>query len=742
MTQRFTFPGLRPPIPRGFMARAQSGAPVVPPPPPVLTSIEARGWSGVWAGGVPPTFQPDSAPVLQAVTRQGFDATGAATSFTDQLVFTSRVRFPRDPGGTTITPDIVALSDYVYVGDAVTGVANNSAMRSPKPIVQWVTGHRDLFQRFLVAEIVAAHRDARQGRQVAAVRFIATDGTNTVTQTVSNVVVSNRAGDIWALEVFRCNLDCQGLADGAIRLDVEVYPFCGADNADYALSSVFKSVNFTIASPNKLRGPCTRFYRKRAGGWPIAWVATGGSTSASNPGWRLDGNSGFPFGTLRAAVQAAFNAANTGVTGSVLEGEVRFGAGTWTLQGDTVDRQGGVGALLLTRDPGAARADVILQFGSAAYSALMLAPAGRPEAVGIIIRDVTLRRTGTGVIGANSGTRPLELWLDNMVYDTQGTTTIITSGGTVGLVTGMSVINSAAGGAVAQTSLASSGATQCWALLRGVLGTQGATTIDAHNVHSCRFNSFRSLTFNAMGEGESGGMVNRSQFYAPNVTTGTAYFILADGGGSAFVNGFYLANCLFEPFTDPTVDPGIRIGSDLTTDSTRHFIIENIVNTGAGSSKRCNWSYTDGAVNRTHDLWSVRGVISNQVNLKADLFSSDGTRIGNWSNLYGVGWRGVVCQFLEANGGSLSSGGFRLFAPEYLGLGSQRAASLDDGLNLGITDWRGLTRVAGATSDGTGGGTYTLTGGSICRGRVAIAHRSFDVTGAAVPAPDNAGLYA
>jgi hypothetical protein len=72
-------------------------------------------------GGHAPTFTPDTAPVTLAVTRQGFDATGATASYADTLVVTKRVRQPY-PNQATLTATTVSLSDYVYSTDTVVGV--------------------------------------------------------------------------------------------------------------------------------------------------------------------------------------------------------------------------------------------------------------------------------------------------------------------------------------------------------------------------------------------------------------------------------------------------------------------------------------------------------------------------------------------------------------------------------------------------------------------------------------------
>ncbi|MDF1506455.1 hypothetical protein, partial [Roseisolibacter sp. H3M3-2] len=96
---------------------------------PVVGSIDTRGWTGQWRAGaaalqtsfaystVGSEFDPDNAPIALPRVRQGFDSSGNASSSSDTVIVTRRVRQPYTGAANThLLPDgaTVALSDYVY----------------------------------------------------------------------------------------------------------------------------------------------------------------------------------------------------------------------------------------------------------------------------------------------------------------------------------------------------------------------------------------------------------------------------------------------------------------------------------------------------------------------------------------------------------------------------------------------------------------------------------------------------
>lgn len=746
---------VRSPVGPQVFAQAFSGGSLPPVLPNLVSEITARGWSGLWADGTPPVLEPDTAPLYQPWWRAAFDELLQPTTIYDPLIPTNRVRIP---GGSAFTASEVAWHDYAYAADpGWDGVTNNSTWNSPKPIVQWSDGHRYFYQRYLTLRLRAIHRDGRLGQRIRGVRYTAGDmNGNTVTGIASLVSVSQKPLDWWWEEEFILTLDTGipgengALLDGDTWANFDAFPWFGFRNdASPGTDSIFRSVAYTDASPNKLRGPCTRWFRKRAAGVPRCYInPTTGTDTVSVTGWALNNTDrSKPYRTTRVAMNAALDPANAPVTGGIIEGEFCIMDGqTAPFVGlNSAVAAGSVGAVIVTRDPLGTQESCTVSVGATGTGTLNLnAPTNRPQASALIIRDITLQRAdGSNPFRGNSSTGGLELWFDNVRYDTRGIGTNLLGPQTVGFITGMRPINSLAGGAQSGTSLSSSGSTQCWALIRGYRGTQGTGGIDAHNIGWSRFDTFRSLQFSAMGQGPDGGIVV-GEFRDPNVLTGAEYVSLAMGTAGGTVDGFHLAG-LFEPLTDPDTDPGIRIGGDAdagANQSTRHICLGPFLNAGADSSKRVNIAYSGN--DRTHELWSIVGAVANEINAKAELFHGI-TQTGNFSIVHGVGMRGVVTLFEDSAGGDAVNG-FRRFSPQYMGLGSLRGLSDTDAIapvNDIVTDWKGLTMVGGVRSNGTGGGTYTPTPSSILKARIPAARRvrSYDLAGTPITGDDSAGLY-
>lgn len=163
-----------------------------PPPAQFVTSINAEAYSAEATNpgalpaitfSLPSEMAPDTAPITMPVTRKGFDATGAATTYSEMRTFTKRKRQTwatglSDPQHPPATATTLVMDDYVYSTDTTpVNVTNNSAEISPKPIAAWVMPARLLVANSITWEIIAFHRDYRGNRQVAMVRVRGNDGT-------------------------------------------------------------------------------------------------------------------------------------------------------------------------------------------------------------------------------------------------------------------------------------------------------------------------------------------------------------------------------------------------------------------------------------------------------------------------------------------------------------------------------------------------------------------------------------
>jgi len=190
-----------------------------------ITSVNANGWSVVYPS--PPTeFAPDSSPIFFTVQRQGYNTSGGATSLSQSMIFTKRLRevWPND---AILTADQAAITDYVYSSDTISGVTNNSVEISPKPIWQWGVLGRRVIGNSLYLELTAFHYEMRSREQVAAVEFTATDGVTTVTQVVSTSTISQQGWDQKPVICYATTLDLSTLNNGDITVNARVFPWVG-----------------------------------------------------------------------------------------------------------------------------------------------------------------------------------------------------------------------------------------------------------------------------------------------------------------------------------------------------------------------------------------------------------------------------------------------------------------------------------------------------------------------------------
>jgi len=210
-----------------------------------LTTIQSDGWRATYTSP-PASFDPVGSPETLSVTRSGFDATGAAASPVDLVTVMARVRLPY-PDQASLTAEDVSLSDFIYAGDVISGVTNNSTRAAPKPICMWLD--HDL-QRTktgsYTAKLAVAHAHARNGRPVAAVKFIATDGTTTVEQTVSTMTSTVYAASGLTVAHFEATLDFSTLTDNAmITIDAVICPWVGEAYQASVDGAAYPSINFT-----------------------------------------------------------------------------------------------------------------------------------------------------------------------------------------------------------------------------------------------------------------------------------------------------------------------------------------------------------------------------------------------------------------------------------------------------------------------------------------------------------------
>ncbi|MEM9140652.1 MAG: hypothetical protein AAGB15_12575, partial [Pseudomonadota bacterium] len=345
-------------------------------------AIAADGWRVAYTD--PDTFDPIGDPRILAVSRSGFDATGQPTVRDEELIVMARVREPY-PNEATFSATDVALSDFVYSGDQTPGLTNASAVAYPKPQAIWLNHDLDVATGSIYrVKMAVAHQHARNGRPVAAVRFIASDGTNQVEVVSTATEVATYAASGLNAPHFFADLDFSTLQAGAlITIDAEIRPWVGAPFLLSADADPYPSVNLTVLKVLNDRdgsyGRCYAYVDADSGNDASGIVAAAETSAAAAP-----------FATVSAAGAAinTYNAAQNGRTG-VSGGIIRLQPGTHTHQA--------LGGLAVTEVPLVIEAaDPALKAGTVYQDAGVSVANGLPDKVKF--RSLTLRRNSPGAV--------------------------------------------------------------------------------------------------------------------------------------------------------------------------------------------------------------------------------------------------------------------------------------------------------------------------------------------------------
>ncbi len=642
------------------------------------------------------------------MARQGFNSSGAPTTVNEIVFTTKRVRQPWPNHLGPLTPNTVALTDFVYATDVIDNVTNNSILTSPQPIANWSIVDRRVVGNSLYLEIVAFHRNG-----VACVEFSASDGVNPpVTALTATPIVSAIPGDRFAVIVYAVTLDIASLNDNSnITCNAKVYPRVGGASSvrDSAASSVAREF-----SPRVWRKNTTRFANP-----PLVYIASGGNDTTGYVGTDSGLAAASPCLTLTGAINRARTVLGTGA-GSLDGLRVRFTAGTWSLSASPTANTVNA-AVVLEPAPGVAKTDVIWEVGASNISVACT----YAHYLGI-----TIRRVGASTLFATTNGH---FTLDNCILNMNGNTGALSSTGSCGVfvVGGCEFQNWASGSALNAGTLEVR-------MIRGlVAGTHaaniatemflclGCNLTGMYQVNGARTYSGAIVAFNRLGR------------------VGAGNAILASGGTvDAVITGAAFIQNLVE-WTSATASSQLFISGDGNTANTNHILVWHNTFVGFWNHGRANIFYDETPGDpRTHTLMSMVGNIHVSINTKHDVFAGANlaladasSRTGGWSYMYGVGCRNEFIRYNSAAGTGLGDS----FSQAYAGPGSVFGTSKTGaGIDPLFTTYLGTTQAEAA---GTGGGTYTLQVGSPARNFVPNSPVPFDLTGAARSGTVAAGAY-
>ena len=594
-----------------MVARLATGAAAAPSP---MTSVAADGWQATYPSP-PASFNPVSAPQTLSVTRPGFTTAATATTVAEQVTIMARVRQPF-PAQASLTADKVVLSDFVYAADTLpAGVTNLSALAYPRPIACWLTPDLERAQgSSFTARLAVAHAYARNRQPVAAVTFIASDGSNTVQQTISAQSSRQWGSGLYA-PYFECAIPLATLNQGALcTLDVIIYPWVGAAWQASVSGAAYPSINFTVL----------KFLNDRTGGYGQAYAyvnATTGNNGTALVSATPSPAAAAPYLTVAAAAAAirTFNT-TTYARSNASGGTIRLVAGEHvhaTFQSVTV----GEIPLLIEAENSTLKSTTI--YKDSGTTALNSTP------FKLKFRNLTLKKVGAAVTmldnSATLATLDRMLVLENVAIDRNGTS----SYGAWIYRTGRCWMIDVSSATTLGPMLDDFAGVCKEIIAIGCSGPFAGTNI--FNAVACKFTGgLRRVPSGAAVEPGAGQMFSHSHI-TQNVDGSRA---LTSSTGSIDARGFAVVGCVLEQTAGETA-PNFSFHADSDVQAVENALC--IGTTVVGS--RTNWLYQDTGTATVAKRGFIRFSALRQRNTKTDVFGTNANLVGNWPASYNVGAR-------------------------------------------------------------------------------------------------------
>ena len=647
--------------------------------------ISGLSTGGTYNFGLGVNNEPSNAKMTFTVISQGYDDAGNTTTITRTIYGTNYVRkiYPNDAqanetdNGGSVTV-LVALSDYIYSSDIVTGtisssfytqgsdnnavtnlaVVNNSAEAYPKVIANWsYPGYSRIAGSSFTLSSVAFHRSAQQGRPVRAVKYTCADThSNTVTTTVTVPSIDETINDAVKVVEYVGTISTETLTNGdTLTCNFQAYPWYGDSN------SVLNTGDGVNAMPTPLYAP--QYYlldKDNTYGVTIAVVdsvAGNNDTGVAVDYASFDSlNPPAAFLNIYAAANAiaAYNNTNhsrnnTGAGVIYLkEGSHIWTGGTVTAGGQSLS----IPWLTVTKFPGTTRANVLISSASGT------------KQINEHLKLEDVKITNSTTIGFNNMDT---VWVHNSDVAPTGLATFYIN--TILYITNSQIWNNDE----LQTYSIENAAR---ALIRGNSTMTALTTgiQPAYTVIGNDFDFSGSVAISGDYNGQTVPVVSNaiyafnfiSQFSSTGAIIGPLNSSIANAFGTAIVQN------ILERATG-TVTVVMQVAADgSTSNPVNNILIWN--NSIIG--QRLNMAYNDYALNDIgpayRKSWSVKNNIFDDYNSVTDIDAHGGTpnasRYGNHSVIHGAGFSGDV--FLERTG----AGGY---TNKFSGLNSVLGSSLN-----------------------------------------------------------------
>ena len=639
-----------------------------------LTSINADGWSATY--GSPPTFDPVGSPQTFTVARSGFNSSGTGVTVNDTITLMKRIRQPY-PNQGTLTADQVALSEFVYSGETISGVTNNSTRAYPKPQAMWLTPDLERCRTTTFnARLAVSHAYARSGRPVAAVKFIASDGTNTVNQTVSTMTTASYAGSGFYAPYFEAAINTSTLNQGAlITLDVIIYPWVGDAFQASVDASTYPSPNFTVL----------KFLNDRTGGYgeAYAYVDTAGNNGTAVVSATPATAAASPYATIAAAAAAIQTFNNTTYSrNNASGGTVRVNTGTFNHGSFSSVAVGEIALVVEAANAGNKSSTIYTDNGTSVTN-------GMPDK--IKFKDMTLKKVGASVVlidsAATTSTPDNMCVLENVTIDQNSTSSY---SGWINRPGRLYLVNCDGGAAATMNTLANG------AKWINVIGCNGPWEGDAvYGVCASRLTRAKLRDQVAAGNMfvGAGAFIGFSHLTQPSNGA-----VALQTSGTIGPRGFAAVMSVLEQ-SGGTTSPLMALNADNNTNPTENMVRIGLTVVGA----RTNEQYQDTGTTTIAKSGFKRFCVDETRNTKTDVFgTADGARVGNWPEVFKTGHR--FNYTVSGGDDSATPGTTDAWAGEVVALGdlngtsgSPRAPAWASDLSFPVT---------------TGGGDYSPGSGS------------------------------
>lgn len=641
-------------------------------------SVNADGWSTTYAA--PPTFDPVGNPEKFTVTRSGFNSSGGAITFGEDLTMMQRIRQPY-PSQASLTTNQAAVSDFIYAGETIAGGATNNSTRAyPKPQAMWLTPDLErATSNTFVVRLAVAHAHARNGKPVAAVKFIVSDGTNSTNVTVSAMTTRQFASGLYGA-FYEATLDVSTLAAATIcTVDAIIYPWVGTAYQISVDGSAYPSSNLTVL----------KFLNDRTGsyGTAYAYVATTGNDGTGVVSTTAATASASPYLTVAAAASAikTFNNANFGRLAAD-GGIIRLQAGTYTPGYFTGGSTTNYPLTIEAANPANKSTTIMQDSGANDFTSW-------PTKVRV--RNLTLRKTSVNVTfidnGAGTGNGGNFVTFENVTFDRNGTSDHTLWIGYIGRAyinecdspSSFACFNKYNGSAPKQFNVIGS----------DLKSGAGEPSTMFYNAFASKVSAIGMVRGNAAMEDSLG------QLFAFNFVTTNGEVATAANGSDPGVRGMAMVMNVLEDTATTEINPNSEFAGFGATDAQNIVLIGNTIVGG-----RSLFFYNDTAGTRPVRSGYVRFNVIESTNVKSDVFAADGLNVNNWAARYHVGWRSNCHTRGDYNGNG--GPGAASWMGDVLALGSVSGSIAGPANVAFVSD-------ASGKGTGAGNGDYTPGAGSV-----------------------------